>query len=317
MQDIVCDNQAIESPQAQPRVSVLLPVYNAQQYLAQALDSMLAQTFTDFECICIDDGSADGSLALLERYAQRDSRIVVISRPNTGICGALNDGLTAARGQLIARMDADDTCHPARFAKQVTYLDNHADCVAVGTWVQRTDPFGSPAGTEEPSTDHQTIDQRLLAGDGGAMVHATLMMRADALRSVGGWRDKYNWVEDLDLFLRLAEFGQVANLPEHLYNYRRHVTSTCYQHNEVMRDRLKAVVAEAADRRGLGDAINLANLRPELQQGHTVGELYRNWACHAIHHSAGAIARKHALSAIRHSPWSIQSWRVLYWSMSA
>src|SRR5437868_1739700 len=107
---------------ATPLVSVVMPLYNAAVYLPAALDSILAQTLRDFELIVVDDGSRDRSPAILRRYQSRDPRLRVISRPNTGIVGALNDGLAVSRGEFIARMDADDISLPERFEKQVTYL---------------------------------------------------------------------------------------------------------------------------------------------------------------------------------------------------
>ena len=301
-----------------PRISVLMPVYNAQRYLREAVQSVLRQTFTDFELICINDGSSDGSLDILESMQVYDARLRVISRPNTGICGALNDGLDAARAPYIARMDADDLCDPHRFACQVAYLDEHPDCVAVGTWVQRADPFGSPAGTEEPPTEHDAIDANLLRGNGGAMVHATLMMRRSVLRGVGGWDGRFDWVEDLDLFLRLAEAGRVANLPRHLYTYRRHPDSVCSTKNALMNVRLMQVLRAAYRRRGLGDPPAFSVLRPDLTAPPpTPAELHRNWACHALHHGNQAIARRHAVTALRQEPWTPRSWRVLYWSLAA
>src|SRR5678816_4165512 len=110
-----------------PRVSIVMPVYNAAAYLAEAVDSILAQTFRDFQFVIVNDGSTDRSTAILERYAHRDQRIKLISRPNTGIVGALNDGLAEATGDYIARMDADDVSTPNRLAVQVDYLDKHLD----------------------------------------------------------------------------------------------------------------------------------------------------------------------------------------------
>src|SRR4051812_4814918 len=99
-----------------PPISVLMPVYNAERYVAEAIESILAQSPGDFEFIIIDDGSKDGSLAILERYAARDPRIRLVSRPNTGIVKALNQGLEMASGELVARMDADDIALPGRLA---------------------------------------------------------------------------------------------------------------------------------------------------------------------------------------------------------
>lgn len=301
-----------------PCITVLVPVYNCARYLAEALDTVLAQTHQDFELICVDDGSTDDSLDILHRYAAQDPRVRIITRPNTGICGALNDGLSAARGRYIARMDGDDWCEPTRFARQVAYLDTHPDCVAVGSWVRRADCYGSPAGDQQPPLDHETIDAALLRGDGGALIHATLMMRHDALIRIGGWDGRFDWVEDLDLFLRLTEAGRVANLPEYLYTYRRHIDSVCATKNDIMYPRLAEVLKNAYARRGIDREPDLQRDRPELSAPRpSVAEMYRNWACHAIHAGNAAIARRHAVSALARTPFSSQSWRVLYWSLTA
>jgi glycosyltransferase involved in cell wall biosynthesis len=300
-----------------PRVSVLMPVYNAQDFLAEAIDCILAQSFDDWELICIDDGSTDSSLAILQDYAERHARVRVITRPNTGIVGALNDGLDAANGEYIARMDADDWCAEVRFARQVDYLDTHRACVAVGSWVQRTDPYGSPAGSQEPPVDHDVIDRGLLEGDGSVMVHASLMMRADALREVGGWCEGTDWVEDLDLFLRLAEHGILANLPVYLYTYRRHTHSVCFRNYGLMCRRLKDVLREAYNRRGISDQYDDGSIRPDLAPAQSAAEHYRNWACYAIHAGNKALARKHAAGALKHAPLSPKTWKVVYWALAA
>jgi glycosyltransferase involved in cell wall biosynthesis len=306
-----------DTPGNAPRVSVLMPVYNAQDFLAEAIDCILSQTFTDWELICIDDGSTDASLTILQAYADRHARVRVITRPNTGIVGALNDGLDAAQGEYIARMDADDWCAADRLAKQIDYLDAHKECVALGTWVQRTDPFGSPAGEQYPPTEHDAIDHGLLAGDGSVLVHATLVMRADVLRKIAGWRAGTDWVEDLDLFLRLAEFGQVANLSETLYTYRRHVDSVCFRNYELMCKRLKDVLKEAYERRGIAELYDEQTVRPDLAPKQSRAEHYRNWACHAIHAGNKTLARKHALDALKIAPMSPRTWKVVYWALAA
>src|SRR4051794_24772902 len=112
-----------------PPISVLLAVYNGGRYLRAAVDSILTQTFTDFEFIIIDDGSTDGSLATLREFAQRDPRINLVSRPNKGLTVTLNEGIALARGEFLARMDADDIALPQRFEKQIAYLRDHPECV--------------------------------------------------------------------------------------------------------------------------------------------------------------------------------------------
>src|SRR6478672_11907562 len=110
---------------ATPTLSVLMPVYNGARYLAEAVESILGQTFRDFELIIVNDGSTDGSEKILRRYAEQDGRIKLISRPNTGIVGALNDAIAASKCELMARMDADDVAMPDRFEKQLAYMRDH------------------------------------------------------------------------------------------------------------------------------------------------------------------------------------------------
>ena len=120
------------SPDPPPRVSVVMPVYNAEGFVEAAARSILDQTFTDLELIAVDDGSTDGSGAILDRLAAADPRLRIVRRPNTGVTGALNDGLAAARAPLIARMDADDVSAPTRLEKQLAYLDAHPDIGLLG-----------------------------------------------------------------------------------------------------------------------------------------------------------------------------------------
>src|SRR5205823_4798077 len=125
-----------------PVISVVMPVYNAASYVADAVKSIMAQTFDDFEFIAVNDGSTDRSEAILNEFARADRRIRVISRANTGIVGALNDGIAAAEAELIARMDADDVSSPQRLQRQLAYMQAHPECVALGGRVIGTDPYG-------------------------------------------------------------------------------------------------------------------------------------------------------------------------------
>ena len=154
-----------------PAVSVIMPVFNGRRYLAKAIASVLAQTFADFELIVVDDGSTDRTPEILARFAENDARIRIVSRPNTGIVGALNDAIAVARGEFLARMDADDLCEPERFAKQVEYLRAHPDCVIHGTQILRIDPGDLPIGPETQLLDHEAILARLLEGHAGALTH--------------------------------------------------------------------------------------------------------------------------------------------------
>ncbi len=299
-----------------PRISVLMPVYNAAAYLDEAMEALVAQTCGDFEIIAVDDGSKDNSLALLQRWATRELRLRIITRPNTGIVGALNDALAAARGTFCARMDADDRCDPSRFALQVAHLDAHTACVCVGTGVLSIDPTGAPLVEKSLLFKPTEIVAALLRGDGGAVCHATAMIRTTALRQIHGWDPRYNWVEDLDLFLRLAEVGELENLPQPLYIYRRHAQSVCMTHYQRMCELLVTVVREAHVRRGL-PVPDPRDIRPDLGPPLTSADLYRSFACHALRRHNLPLARRHALAALRRQPLTLQSWRVLYWSLAA
>lgn len=300
-----------------PRVSVLMPVYNAGKYLNDAITCIRQQTFTDFELICINDGSTDDSLTQLQRHAKEDARISVLDRPNTGICGALNDGLRVARGELIARMDADDFCDPTRLVQQVAFLDARPNVVAVGTWVTRTDPTGIAAGVEKPPTDHADIDEQLLQGNGSAVVHATMLIHRDVLNNIAGWCEAHDGVEDLDLLLRLAEVGELANLPKPLYRYRRHLASTCSRRYEELVQRIAGILQQAYRRRGLDRTFDMTPLKHRLSESWSHGEYYRVWACHALHQQHTMQALRHAWAALRHEPFTAASWRVLAWTLSA
>src|ERR1035437_8612478 len=147
-----------------PTLSVCMPVYNAQAYVRQATESILNQSFADFEFIIIHDGSTDDSRKILEELARRDSRIRLVSRPNTGYTKALNEALGLARAPYLARMDADDISMPDSFEKQLAYLQAHPDCVLVGSRILTIDPFGSPLYEPRHKLVHEAIEAELLAG---------------------------------------------------------------------------------------------------------------------------------------------------------
>ncbi len=295
---------------ATPRVSVVMPVFNAAAYLDAAVRSILAQTFTDFELIGVDDGSTDASLAMLRQFADQDRRVRVMSRPNTGIVGALNDGLAAATGEFIARMDADDVSLPTRLARQVAYLDEHPQVVAVGTWVVEVDPYRSPLRERRPPTDHVAIDAAHMAGHGGQIAHPSAMMRAAAVSRAGRYRPACQWAEDLDLFLRLAEIGKLANLPAVLLQYRQHAGNVCFTRQSQQRAAIRAAIDDAIARRGLERSSTTT-----IHGTGTIAERVRSWALHAIDAGNLGVARRHARALLREAPWRLDSWRVMYWAI--
>jgi hypothetical protein len=203
-----------------PALSVAMSVYNGGPYLAAAIESILAQTFGHFEFLILDDGSTDHSRQVAEAYAARDARIRVIARENRGLVASLNQLLSEARSSLIARMDADDTCLPDRFARQMAFLAANPDHGVIGSDCTSIAADGSelpPARLTRP-TSHAQILANLEAGP--TMLHNAVIYGRDLVRDIGGYRPAYAHAEDYDLWLRLSQVTRLANLPEPLVTYR-------------------------------------------------------------------------------------------------
>jgi glycosyltransferase involved in cell wall biosynthesis len=290
-----------------PPISVLLAVYNGGRYLRAAVDSILTQTFAEFEFIIIDDGSTDGSSATLAEYAGKDSRIRLVSRPNKGLTATLNEGLALARGEYVARMDADDIALPQRFERQIAYLREHPECVLVGSRVMLVDPEELPIRPWCHQLEHTDIDAAHL-NRGWPVVHPAVMMRTDAVRRVGAYRDQYNTLEDLDLFLRLAEVGKLANLPEILLHYRQHFDSVTHKKFEQQRKLRQAIYDETYARRGERRGEIVEAPPPPPRRRH---EQHSLWAWYALDAGNVKTARKHALATLRRAPYLLNSWRLM------
>jgi len=290
-----------------PRVSVVMPVYNAARYLVQALESILAQTVADFELIVIDDGSRDGSLDLLAACAQRDRRIRLCCGPHRGVTRVLNAGIALARGEFIARMDADDIARPDRFAQQIDYLDAHPEVVAVGSYLEVIDPDGAPLGLLRWATEHEEIDRQLLNGRGG-LAHPAAMMRRRAVAEAGGYRERFAVGQDKDLWLRLAERGRLANLPLPLVQYREHPAATSATRRAEQQANVRQAVADACHRRGLRPPRKLAS---SAQTERRPAATRRRWVRAAVRSGHPATAWKHSRQLLRECPWSKDAWLAL------
>jgi glycosyltransferase involved in cell wall biosynthesis len=285
-----------------------MPSFNSESYIGEAIESVLTQTYQDFELLAVDDGSTDQTVAITKRYARLDGRIRVLLREHTGIVGALQDGLAEARGRLVARMDADDVALPERFAKQVLFLSQNEDHVLIGTRVRLIDPHGSAICDFPHQITHEEVDSAHM-GLQWAIVHPTVMVSAEALEIVGGYRLPYESLEDLDLFLRLAEIGRVANLPEVLLHYRQHFKSMCFVQSHRQNAVREVLYREAYERRGLP----LNRSANEFQApARSKGATFQRWAWMALEAGNIATARKLALSVIRQQPLDADSWRLMY-----
>ena len=205
-----------------PLVSVLMTVYNGQRFLTEAIDSILAQTFSDFEFIIVDDGSMDGTARIIREYASRETRIQFLQlERNRGQAVALNHGLELARGKYITRMDCDDISLPQRLQKQVDFLNAHPEIGVLGAAQQMADETLQPLALEAfPSAHAQIVINHLagLASIGGAVV----MIRAQELYAIGAFDPQRHTARDWELFAKLSARARLANLPDVLYRYRRH-----------------------------------------------------------------------------------------------
>ena len=233
-----------------PFVSVIMPAFNAERHVRRAVRSILDQDYAPLELIVWDDGSTDRTLKILRRLERADRRLRVWTDTNRGIVTTLNRLVSLARGELIARMDADDLALPWRVRRQVHFLEGHPECVAVGGQVCEIDEWGHDLGERyQLPLNHDEIDRDNLAGK-CALNHPSALVRAEAYRAVGGYRPLAA-AEDHDLWLRLAEIGRLANLPDLVTLYRVHARSRFSAREAEALDQAEASAREAAARRGI------------------------------------------------------------------
>lgn len=295
----------------EPVVSVLLPVHNAEKYVAQAIDSILTQTFTDFELIIINDGSIDASLKILTTYAAKDDRIRLIDRENRGLIQTLNEMLQLARGDFLARMDADDISSPDRFANQVEFLRQHSDVVCVGGAYEIIDPEGRVVSRVTMPEENAEIQRRILAGS-TIINHPCAMIRRDALLKIGGYDPTMVTVEDLDMLLRLGEIGRLANLREVVLQYRFHPNSVSAKNILFQQEMALEACQRAWKRRGIQGNYDVPEVwyRPLPDRESQLAFLHKYgwWAfCHGFRGTAASCG----LRAIVLQPTSVESWKLL------
>jgi glycosyltransferase involved in cell wall biosynthesis len=230
------------------RVSVVMPFFNAEQFLGEALESILAQTYPHWELLLIDDGSTDGSLALARSYAARHPKRVRCLQhsegQNRGPSASRNLGIAHALGEYVALQDADDVSAPERLGKQVAFLDSHPEVALVGSWYTEIDSAGRPGHEIELPTDYIDIRWALLFYS--PFLHSSVMFRRAVVRDQVGFYDETLVLsEDYDLWCRIASVLPMANLPEHLVRYRLHpasLTASSAERGVARRRRSRAAV---------------------------------------------------------------------------
>lgn len=215
-------NTSLEN--SRPLVTVGVPLYNHERYIIQCVSSILEQTFSDFELIVVDDGSSDASLDVLSRFLKEDyrSNVKIISRPNKGICGTLNDIAREARGVYVSTVGSDDYWHPDRLEKMVGYMREHAHCGVVHSNSLKVDADDKVVGKVDYSVKKNAgnLYKAIIFGDGGVNPTSSLYLR-EVYERIGYFDESLSF-EDTDFYLRLCKCYQAGFIDEDLAYYRWH-----------------------------------------------------------------------------------------------
>lgn len=247
-----------------PAVSVIMSVFNGQAFLRPAVESILNQSFPDFEFIIIDDGSTDGTSDILAGYARGDSRIRIHRQDNQGRTASLNSAIHLAHGDYLARMDADDIALTHRLRSQIEFLETHPEVGLIGGAIEFIDGSGKPFGTNRPPLSDSQIQSTMRKHN--SIWHPTTMMRKKVVLAVGGYRTLFDESEDYDLFLRIGERTRIGNLEDVLLRYRIHANQASVSR---MRHQMFCLLAAraAASRRQCGAAdplLGVPRITPEV-----------------------------------------------------
>lgn len=291
-------------------ISVNMPVYNTAKYLPKAIDSILSQTFKDFEFVIVDDGSTDGSGEILEKYAARDPRIRLVRRENRGIGASRNELLHLSQGEFIAVMDSDDIALPERFALQVDFLRQNPDVLLVSGWTQLIDEAGRKLAIIETPTEDQGIQELLLSGH-MAICHPTFMMRQSHVAAIGGYETSCVPAEDFDLLLRLGERGRLAALPTVVLNYRLHSQSVSERQAQFQADQARLAAARATQRRGIPSTFKSGPLWRSDGTRAARHEFALRYGWWAFNNKDLATARHYATQALKACPLRLDGWKLL------
>ncbi len=297
-----------------PAVSVLMPVFDAERYVSEAVESILNQTFSDFEFIIINDGSTDKSLRILERYAARDERIRLISRANKGLIASLNEGIALAKAPLVARMDADDIALPDRLSRQVSFLDEHPEIVCLGGDHWFMDSKGRLLTLAHPATGNEEIQSLLLVGH-NHLCHPTVVMRREAVERAGGYDPDTVCVEDYDLWLRLGEIGSLANLDSPVLHYRLLSSSISSARAEEQLQNMRGACERAWKRRNIEGTFEVKkHWRPgdDRKSRFDFNVKYGWWAFNSGYRRTALLYGMKALSVL---PFKLEGWRLLVCSL--
>lgn len=208
-----------------PKISVIMSVYNGERYLGEAVESILNQTFRDFEFIIVDDGLSDNSLIVINNYAEKDGRIKIIkNEQNIGLTKSLNKALKSAQGEYIARMDCDDVSFPDRFEKQVSFLKDNAEIGIVGcNAMVIDDKGGNVKEVNMPRDINSYLKKR------NCFIHGSVMFRGDIIKKIGGYNEEMTYAQDYEMWLRASRIYKIGFVDGFLYKWRVHKGAIFYK----------------------------------------------------------------------------------------
>lgn len=315
----------------EPIVSVVMVVRNAERFLAESIESVLRQTFRDFEFIIVDFGSTDSSRAIIANYSNKDNRVLLHEIPNCGLAEARNAGCSLARGKYIAVMDADDVCLPCRLELEVDFMERHSEIGVVGGATEWIDIAGRSLGVHDFPLDDPDIKSTLEVSF--PFCHPTMLVRTEAFRQVNGYRAPFVFAQDYDLGLRISEQFPCANLRDLVLKYRIHPYQVSMRkQTQQTLCKLAAQASAASRKNGSSDALNgVTEITPEVlsklgvtvarQQSNLVSDC-RNWIRSMCAASEYSVALEAATSILQSNWKYVERWQIadlyltiawLYW----
>ncbi len=295
----------------EPAISILMSTYNDKKYINAAVDSILNQTFANFEFIIINDGSTDGTLEILEDYVKKDCRIRLISRENKGLVSSLNEGIDLARASLIARIDADDIAIDNRLDEQIKYLEKHTDVVCVGSYFEIIDNNTYSLMLTKTPISNADIQKELMKGH-SVICHPSVIMRKDAVLKAGKYRQEFHPAEDLDLWLRLGEIGKLSNIPKKLMKYRVLNSSICGTSGNVQFLAAKKAHTEACKRRCVKTEFEPTSHFRSSKTDESKYIFILKYGWWAFNYKNKIAAKAYAFKALKLCPFNLKSWQLLY-----
>jgi glycosyltransferase involved in cell wall biosynthesis len=290
-----------------PTVSVVMAAYNEEEYIAEAIESILYQTYDDLEFIIVDDGSEDATIEIIESYD--DSRLRVLqNNSNKGLPASLNRGINASQGTYIARMDADDRSLPHRLEEQVEILNTKPKIHVVGCWVRTIDNNGSRLGISKYRGINCTPQN--IKNNGPGIAHPSALIRKDSLERVNGYRNEFTYAQDLDLWVRMARellSDFIHIIPRVLFE--RRVSPSTFSRKPIKNEFGNYAGAPPDETNNIDKELSKTSILPEKMQYYQYHYKAGRWALEDENRIKSFL---HLTKSLRYNPFAIRPWYGLF-----